>query len=310
VKSSLERSRGALLAVLAALLFTCDVGDRSGGMGTQVFPQVSATLADRGEWRRLGSSGTFMTTPRWTPDGRGVVASGFHGVGLYYLAADGGAPVTVDSSFRGLVTFDGDGRTLCLDPAGESGIFQASIAGGPPLPADPSVGCRVPGENPLRVLFDRGGKRVVWDELYGTLTWQDAEAGTTIESAGAWAVAVSPDGGSLAWCTGNLKMPSLFVYDGAEKIDVGRGAHPSWVPGGRYLVYDLPEAADRQAGRGPIVASELFVYDVRARLSARLTDTPGAIEMQPVVSPDGSAVAFSDWKTGAITIAPLKGTGP
>ena len=86
---------------------------------------------------------------------------------------------------------------------------------------------------------------------------------------------------------------------------MGHGAHPSWFPGSRFLVYALPEAEESDFGGRSIVRSELAVLDTLSAATENLTDTADVTEMQPVVSPDGSAVVYSDWRTGTITAVPV-----
>lgn len=302
--SKLTGARGTLLVMLAGVLLTCDAGERTADRASKSPAGISISLAPPGRWHQLNVSGTFMTTPRWLPDGSGVIASGYLGTGLYHLTPDGLEAHVIDPEFRGLVTFENGGRSLCLRPSAGSEVLAFDVKG---LKAGAvGQGCAPPPVDPARVLLEAGGVRILHDALYGALTWADGEGETVIEDA-AWSAAAAPDGSFVAYCTGHLTDPALFVYGrDHSRIEIGKGAHPAWLPGGRFLVFARPEAD----GTGRVVRSELYVFDTRTRLTARLTDTPGIVEMQPAVSPDGGSLAFSDWRSGAVMVAPLEEGAP
>jgi Tol biopolymer transport system component len=301
-----KRLRSLLLSLLTVTVLTCDTGERPADTGSRAFAETSIHLAAPGQWRQLNASGTFMTTPRWLPDESGVIASGYLGVGLFFLAPDSLEAQVIDPGFSGLVTFEGGGRLMCLRPSGDGGVTAYDLKQ-KKAAADGAV-CAPQDGSTDRVLFEGGGVRIVQDLVHGTLIRADGGGETVIEEA-AWSAAPSPDGSHVAYCTGHLTDPSLFVFGGAgegKRTAVGKGAHPAWLPGGQFLVYARPEAD----GTGRVVRSELHLFDVKEGLSVRLTGTPGIVEMQPVISPDGKKVAFSDWKSGAVMVAPLEEAAP
>ena len=302
--------RTCIILLCFAALAACDTGDGSVTVGTAAFPHTKGAAASDSLTgpARLNPPQTFMTSPHWLPDGSGVIASGYKGIGIFLLKIGEPEPITIHSTYAGALEWAADGKALCLTGPGSLGAFEYNGAAGT-LSASQNGDrlCPLESEKYLeRVVFESADMRVFHDGLYGGLRIEDAGVETTVEPAGAWGVAVSPDGSRIAYCLGRLASPSLFIHDRAGgKTSVGHGAHPSWFPGGRFLVYALPEAEENDFGGRSIVRSELALLDALNGTSERLTDTPDVTEMQPVVSPGGSAVVYSDWRTGAITAMPV-----
>ncbi|MFH1438753.1 MAG: hypothetical protein ABIJ56_23790 [Pseudomonadota bacterium] len=299
------------IVLLFATVAACDASDGNVTVGAAAFPQTSEATARAFQAGpvRLNPPGSFMTSPHWLPDGSGVIASGHSGIGLFMLKPGDPGSVTIHETYAGGVDWTDDGNTLCLAGPGSLGAFDYDAAAGTLVVSLRSAAmCELRAEAKYleKVVFERSNVRILHDGLYGGLRVEDGAAETTVEDAGAWSVAISPDGSKIAYCTGSLAEPSLFVYDRAGgKTSVGSGAHPSWFPESRFLVYALPETKQNALGRNAIARSELIILDTLSSTSENLTDTQEAAEMQPAVSPDGNAVVFSDWRTGAITVLPV-----
>jgi Tol biopolymer transport system component len=202
----------------------------------------------------------------------------------------------------------GDARFLDADR-----ICHGMLDKGKTLRLDNSTGDGVPCEvassdEPRgRLVFNGLRTAVFHDAFRGTVTLlQTGGAEKVVEDQGAWGVAVSSDGRGVAWSLGALAQPELVVYDPTHgRTPVGPGAQPSWLPDGRHFVYARPTSLP--PGLQEAYESDLYLYDVVKQKSSRLTDTPTIAEMEPAVSPDGREVAFSDWRTGELLVAPLPG---
>ena len=106
-----------------------------------------------------------------------------------------------------------------------------------------------------------------------------------LESAGTW----SPDGKRLAFAAVRNGRPLLAILDSSngkvleeDRFDtIGEIFQPSWSPDGKSIVF-----AGHVGG-----FTDLFVYNMETKATARLTQDPYA-DMEPVWSPDGKTIAF------------------
>ena len=295
----MKRSMSLVLAL--CLLAACAAGGEDGDGRAGPF-----TLLDEGA-ATLNPSGPFMTTPAWVADGSALVTRGLDGKGLYILGMSGSV-LAVDASFGGFMEWTERGRSLCLHRGEDAEIltFDGAPAAVESLTLAGSA-CN-PGQDiyaTQRKIFESGGRSVLFDLWTGRLWIEGQDGVLEIEASAAWGPAVSPDGTKIAFSKGHLATATLFIVDavGGSRGSF-HGAQPDWFPDGRKLVYAKPGAG---GGGGAVTRSDLFVYDVEGGASSPLTATPGIVEMQPAVSPDGRTVAFSDWRSGRIMAIPCAG---
>jgi hypothetical protein len=280
------------------LMAACGTGGEGGAGQAGPF-----SLLDQGA-ATLNPSGPFMTSPAWVADGSILVTRGLDGRGLYLLGTSGSVQA-VDPSFHGFMEWTDRGTILCLHRGEDVEIltFGATPAGYVSLTLAGSA-CS-PGQDiydTQRTIFEGGGRSVLFDLWTGRLWVEGGGAGREIEASAAWGPAVSPDGTKIAFSKGHLATATLFVVDAGDgSRRTFPGAQPDWFPDGRKLVYAMPGA---DGGGGAVTRSDLFVYDVEGEAASPLTATPGIIEMQPAVSPDGKTVVFSDWRSGRIMAIP------
>ena len=261
------------------------------------------------EWQSHSMGYTNLVTPRWSPGGDLILARGTRGVGLYLLAAADGEVLYAEEGYHGDAIFDHDG-SICRGTTEGATIITVDTESRQVTPTD--IPCNV------AVVDERLGERIhsgprgeVYHNAYrGTVTLV-SERGREeqIEDRGAWNVAVSNDGRRIAWSLGTLITPELFVYDAWTGVSsVGRGAHPTWSPDGRYLVYSVPDIEVRQAG-GQSYRADLNIYDAEQDRVLPMSRTSEVAEMQPRFSPDGRRIVFADWDSGVITMAPFVSPG-
>jgi Tol biopolymer transport system component len=127
-------------------------------------------------------------------------------------------------------------------------------------------------------------------KLANVSTSTEFDALSFISSAGAW----SPDGRKFAFIVYAEGDQQIAILDAASRdverrIEVpGLGAiqHPAWSPDGSRIAFSGTVGG----------VSDLFVYDLNARTSARLTNDRFA-DIEPSWSPDGRSLVFATDRT-------------
>ena len=273
---------------------------------------VSGWISTHPPERQRSTEELFLVTPSWSPDGSHVLASGSSGNGFFVLNGKMDEIVAADPTFLGRAHW-GNAQTICLD---EQFGFSSMV----PLNAGSNkiaskVHCDTDDWDEARsgrVLFS-GEQHAIYHDGYLGLTWIEFGDGTqeVVEDNGAWDLAVSPDGRRVAYCLGHLKSPALFLYDletGSRRVGVG--AQPAWFPDSRFLVFVAPTEWERAGSVAVPTQSDLFLFDVQSDRPHLLAQTPQIAEMEPDVSNTGDAIVLSDWRNGALWIAPVEWRKP
>lgn len=287
-----------LLLVMAISLWACNPGET--GMAGDGVAGKSFAVHDTNGGSILNPSGPFMTSPTWLMDGSGIVTRGHGGRGLYILRPDNLKTQIADPGAHGFVHWIREGDAFCMLSAGTWKLFDYNPVTGQLTSSLDGNGTCVPNDDPfstVRTLYSGPNTQVSFDLYRGRLSVDSVE----VEASAAWGVSVSPDGSAVAYATGHLKNPSLFVYDKEMgNYRIASGVHPSWHPDSTTLVYAVPLVNQE----GKVAASELYTFNLGTRTSSQLTQTENITEMQPAVSPDGRLIAFADWTSGAIMLRP------
>lgn len=110
---------------------------------------------------------------------------------------------------------------------------------------------------------------------------------------------MSPDKSKVVYSTNDELV--IMNLDGSNKINLGKGYHPSFSPDGKYIVYHI--ASDDGYF---ITSSDLYVIDIDGNNKTQLTNTPNLIEEFPDWSPNGNAIVFNELQSGIIYKMELK----
>ena len=214
-----------------------------------------------------------FSSPRFGPGDRELLVTGPKLAGLYVIALDGGAARkltdeaaagvaarwSADGSVRYRAVRAGARRDLVIDRAG-----QVRAA---PLEASAVV----VAQDERIYVRDRAG--------------QLASIGSGDRF---FAPEVSPDGDRVVF-QGLSTGIHIYTRSTGELVHVGQGTAPSWSADGSRLVFELTEDDGHD-----LIASDLYVYDLAARRTHRLTATPSVLERRPSFASDGRRVAFDD----------------
>jgi Tol biopolymer transport system component len=121
----------------------------------------------------------------------------------------------------------------------------------------------------------------------------------------------SPDGTRIAFVkVGDLTAPGIYVMNadgfGPRRIleDVTGPSSPSWSPDGAEIVFESG-LGQEGAGNGD---RDIFILEVATGRVTRLTDHPARDEY-PVLSPDGSRIAFTRQRQDDADIYVMNGDG-
>jgi Tol biopolymer transport system component len=79
----------------------------------------------------------------------------------------------------------------------------------------------------------------------------------------------------------------IAALDGSRTINVGEGTNPTWLPDSSGIVYDLPVSDG-----ATVVDGDVWFASATGTERANLTSTPGIVESNPAVAPDGERIAF------------------
>ena len=319
-----RRSYGRLLdlaplAVLTILPLSCvDVRPDSSEQGSGESSAAIRVTSDRalpslGPVAAIGNNASGrLVTPRWTPGGERLIASGFGGRGLFVVDLDGGHVTMLhhEVSAPKRIAFIDGGRAIAL-PRGESApdLRIDLISGRSTNSSHPSTARRVSlhdGEGDAEVLWESVSETIAFEPLRGRIVRIADQSEHVVASHGAWGAAVSHDGSRIAFCRGHLIDAHLEVQERGESTrDFGPGVHPTWLEDGRHLVFSAPEIGTTAEGRRMLVGAELFMLDTSSGREVQLTATEGVMEMEPTISSRNHRVAFADWLDGTLYWAEL-----
>jgi hypothetical protein len=130
-----------------------------------------------------------------------------------------------------------------------------------------------------------------------------AEKQTLLSGERFFAPRFSPDGSRLLVAESRAEGGHIWLLalDG-RATDLGQGYDATWHPDGRQVVF-----ARIQHDGSRLTAGDLFVMEIGSRQVRCLARTPGVIEVEPVVSPDGRWLAFQDARGGDLYLSRYPG---
>ncbi|MGE5499073.1 MAG: TolB family protein, partial [Syntrophothermus sp.] len=114
---------------------------------------------------------------------------------------------------------------------------------------------------------------------------------------------VSPDGSKITFevIGGNMYVMNA---DGSGLTDLGKGYRPQWSPDSKYIVYMITEDDGHE-----FTSADIYVIKADGTSKQNLTSSQDKLEMNPVWSPDGSRIAFDDYKNGSVYVIEISRQG-
>lgn len=214
------------------------------------------------------------SSPKWSPDGRTIVFERYDD-GDYWISV-----VTADGSGQRSLTrgWPPEDANPAWSPDGQKIAFTNVHDG--------SVYVMRPDGSGRRVLARRSGAGRAWD------------------------VAWSPDGRQIAFVSDD----DLWVMQADGRRPRRLVASPgqqtygiAWSPNGRRIAFSVLERGAPR--RSPDADSEIFVVNADGSGLRNLSDTDRVLDVEPVWSPDGRAIAFTSDRDGNSEIYVMNSDG-
>jgi Tol biopolymer transport system component len=130
----------------------------------------------------------------------------------------------------------------------------------------------------------------------GNITTKSYKVLDPIKKAKYLNMTISPDGSKIAF---EVMGGNMFTMnsDGSGLVDLGKGFRPKWSPDSKYLVYMISKDDGHE-----YTSSDIYTIKYDGTEKKQITSTSDLLEMDPSWSPDGSKIAFDEYKEGAVYI--------
>jgi hypothetical protein len=222
----------------------------------------------------------FLMSPKFSLDGKSILTTGEKFKGLFLLTLDGAVRRIADDDVSGWqARFHGE-KVVAFDESKE-----------PVMLAPPEYkvmrGCPVISEYPR--VFQREDATFLDDGVQETRISHGNDR--------FYLPVLSPRKDAVVYEGLNT---GIYIYEIETKktTHIGRGDHPSWLPDGSGILYDVSEDDGIR-----ILSSDIYLA-LRDGRKFKLTDTKDLKEMMPVASSDMTLVAFES--EGQILIGRLQ----
>ena len=297
------------------------------------FARLEAQPRLAGEPVRITPEGGIYQQPVWSPDDRWIAVTGMRYDGIYIVRPDGKdfQQITADAAVGFKMSWSPDGIYLLGRAArwqkrrryNSAKIYDIYTKTSRQLSDERTFMPAIPvwgGSNARVVLSsDRGfetfevpipkGQRLQAVARPIVLVANDA---IEVRSAdGRLEQQFKPADGRILYAASSPKDEllvfeimggQLFVaaLDGSHRIALGRGERPQWSPDGEWILFMVTEDDGHR-----MLGSELYAVRKDGKQRLQLTRTANRMEMNPVWSPDGGAIAFDEEKSGGVFVAKI-----
>lgn len=209
------------------------------------------------------------TSPVWSPVGLDIAYTRADQTGIYVTGTDAGSTRTLsdDVKIGSHFSWNADGMSLHVKQP-DSQFVELMITGEkyPAVERQPKV---IERDNLIYVVLEDDNLRRVSGNQDRFFSPQ-----------------LSPDETKVVYI-GRETGIYIAELDGSRTINVGDGTNPSWLPDSSGIVYDLPVSDG-----ATVVDGDVWFASAIGTERANLTSTPGIVESNPAVAPDGERIAF------------------
>ncbi len=164
---------------------------------------------------------------------------------------------------------------------------------------------RIPDERILFETYYPGGLGILDrgpNDMFSSGYWQlqvvsadgSQEARLTHDNTDSFSMAVSPDGGQVAFVStvGEATIISSVNTDGSGRAtELTSGGVPAWSPDGRQIAF-ARDVIGGQDGNFTLYTSDVFVMNADGTNPTNLTTSPGTSDTEPAWSPSGKWIAY------------------
>ncbi len=248
---------------------------------------------DGSEFKQITTDAAVGFRMQWSPDGRFLLGRAarwerrrrYNAIKIYDIVTGQAHQVTEERTFMpALPVWAGGNARIVLYANRGLEVFEApipiSLRKSSPLP----LAVVASGQQGIEILAPDGQKLKTLNPIEGRYLKTE----------------ISPDGSRavIEVIGGHLYVVHLETE---SVVSLGAGENPVWSPDGRWILCMVTEDDGHR-----ILGSDIWAIRADGSQRVNLTNTPDQIEMDPTISPDGSAIAFSEEHSRAVYVAKIQ----
>lgn len=228
----------------------------------------------------ISEDGISFSKPRWSPDGKSILATSDNNTGLYLIRSQ------TDKSQQ-LTDKQGAGSNAFWLGTGRVGYVQKNKIETIGLP-----GLKSTDSEDTVIVINAREKSV---ELVAVQSLERKTITHTKENF--YHPVLSPDKKLAVVHLGSEMY--VFKTDGSgSMVKIGTGLASSWTADSQYILFFIDRSEDGHSTSN----SDLYIVDINGKNRQQITHSEDSWEAWPDISSDGKKITFSDLKTGKLFV--------